>query len=220
MVAASCWIAICLIASLLNGCATSTDNIDLAYTPTSRVPSVLRVSANTIQVKVADKRPSLAVGHKMNGYGIEMAPIMSNVDVAELVKGAIGNELGARGYAVGDGPTEIVADVDRFNSSFQMGVFSGSVDADLTMEVTVINSKHQRLFKRWIMAHGSNPNIQLATGNNAKVALEAALEAGMRQLFDDHLFLGVLDSMAAESIADMDDQRRATLTSDVKPTAP
>jgi len=60
------------------------------------------------------------------------------------------------------------------------------------MTVTVAGADRKVIFNKLIVAQGVNPGIQLAGGNNAKIALEAALRDAMAKLFDDSAFLNSL----------------------------
>ncbi|MER0172151.1 MAG: hypothetical protein DU489_16485 [Nitrosomonas sp.] len=77
-------------------------------------------------------------------------------------------------------------------SDHKMGFFSGDAIADLNMSVTVKSKKGDQLYSRQVVAQGIEPNTQLAGGENAKLALNRALENGMKALFEDQAFLAAL----------------------------
>jgi len=182
-----------VIAAVMSGCAATTDHIELGYSLQSVGSQVAGASQVHMQVKVEDRRPSQEVGHKINGYGVEMAPIVTDQNIGDLVEQAVEKELRSRGFAVGTpGPTLLLIQLDRFTSSFQMGVFSGSATADVAMDVMIKNVAGKDTFKTWIMAKGENPSLQLATGDNAKVALDQALQNALAKLFGDQKFLDAL----------------------------
>lgn len=60
------------------------------------------------------------------------------------------------------------------------------------MGVTVKGQKGTQRYLRQIVAQGIEPNILLASGDNAKIALDRALEKGVRMLFEDKEFLSAL----------------------------
>lgn len=184
----------------LTGCALTVDRIDLAYVPQQGVSQLAGASGVTVDVKVTDMRPDKSkVSSKKNGYGMEMAPIVANEDVSITVRRAIEQELKSRGFQLG---TEsalvlIAADMTRFYNDHKTGFFSGDAVADLNLAVNVVSKKNELLFSKQIVAQGTEPNIQLASGENAQLALNRALENGMKVLFEDRAFLAALTSLSA-----------------------
>jgi uncharacterized lipoprotein len=73
-----------------------------------------------------------------------------------------------------------------------MGFFSGDAIADLNLSVTVKSQKGDLLYTRQVIAQGTEPNTQLMSGENARLALNRALESGIRSLFADQAFLSAL----------------------------
>lgn len=149
----------------------------------------------SVNVQVADQRQDKSkVSSKKNGYGMEMAPITATEDVAVTVRKAIEQELQARGFQLGTDAAlvKIAADLTRFYNDHKMGFFSGNAVADLNMSVSVKTNTGEQLYSKQIVAQGIEPNTQLATGNNAKLALDRALENGMKTLFEDQAFLSAL----------------------------
>lgn len=179
----------------LTGCALTTDRIDLSYNPqqaASPLPGANNVSVN---VQVTDQRQDKSkVGSKKNGYGMEMAPIVATADVAMTVRRAIEKELQARGFQLGsdDSLVQIAADLTRFYNDHKNGFFTGDAVADLNMSVMVKSSKGEYLYLRQIISQGIESNTLLATGENARLALNRALENGLKILFDDQAFLSAL----------------------------
>ena len=73
----------------------------------------------------------------------------------------------------------------RFHSEFRAGFWSGAAVADLQVNVKVTDPTGRIVFTRTFTAEGVNPGIQLASGENARVALEAGLQRLIRQIGDD-----------------------------------
>jgi len=122
---------------------------------------------------------------------MEMAPIIATEDVAVTIRRAIEQELQARGFKINtDALVQISADLIRFYNDHKVGFLSGDAVADLNMAVTVKSKEGGQLYSRQIIAQGLEPNTQLMTGDNAKLALDRALENGMKILFEDQEFLG------------------------------
>ena len=187
--------ACCVAVASLSGCALTTEQIELNYTQQAGVSKVAGAENVSVNVQVADQRLDRSkVSSKKNGYGMEMAPITAAEDVAVTVRKAIEKELQARGFQLGSDAAlvKVAADITRFYNDHKMGFFAGDAVADLNLSVTVKSKGGALLFSKQIMAQGKEANTQLATGNNAKLALDRALENGMKMLFDDPAFLSAL----------------------------
>jgi hypothetical protein len=63
------------------------------------------------------------------------------------------------------------------------------------MNTQVKNSSGNILFSKLVVGNGSLPGIQLASGENAKVALEQALTDAISNLFaDQSLFTAIIEA--------------------------
>lgn len=187
--------ACCVAVSGLSGCALTTEQIELNYTQQAGVARVVGAENVAVNVQVADQRLDKSkVSSKKNGYGMEMAPITSAEDVAATVRKAIEKELQARGFQLGSDAAlvKVAADITRFYNDHKMGFFAGDAVADLNLSVTVKSKGGALLYAKQITAQGKEANTQLASGNNAKLALEQALGNGMKMLFDDPAFVSAL----------------------------
>lgn len=181
--------------AILSGCALSTDRIELQYNQQQGVSQIPGANNVTVSVQVTDQRQDKSkVGSKKNGYGMEMAPILATEEVSVTIRRAIEQELHARGFQLGSDAAlvQIATDLTRFYNDHKMGFFAGDAVADLNMSVVVKSKKGALLFSRQIIAQGIEPNTQLATGENAKLALNRALENGIKYLFEDQTFLSAL----------------------------
>lgn len=184
-----------VISTLLTGCALTTDHIDLVYVPQLGVSQLIDAASILVGVQVNDQRQdkSNRVSSKKNGYGMEMAPILANEDVTITIRRAIEQELQARGFVISNKAlVSIIVDLSRFWNDHKMGFFAGDAIADLNMSVIVKNNNGNLLYNRIIQAQGIEPNTQLATGNNARAALNKALENGIKLLFEDRAFISSL----------------------------
>lgn len=188
-------ITACFVAFSLTGCALTTDRIELQYKQQQGVMQIPGANNISVAVKISDLRQDKSkVSNKKNGYGMEMAPILATEDVTVTIQRAIEQELRARGFQL-DADTahiQIAGDLIRFYSDHKMGFFSGDAIADLNMSVIVKSRKGSQLYSRQIVVQGIEPNTQLASGENARLALNRALENGMRTLFEDQAFLAAL----------------------------
>ena len=188
-------IASCIAVSALSGCALTTDRIELQYTQQSGVAQIPGANNVSVNVLVSDQRQDKSkVSSKKNGFGMEMAPIIAIEDVAVTVRRAIEQELRTRGFQLGTDTAlvQITADLTRFYNDHKTGFFAGDAVADINMSVTVKSKKGDLLYTRRIISQGIEPNTQLMSGENARLALNRALENGMKSLFEDQKFLSAL----------------------------
>ena len=178
-----------LLTALLSGCALTTDQIDLRYNPRGAREKVPGAEAVKVATKVTDLRDVRErVGKKINGFGMEMAAIVSRTDVAELMRGAIETELDSRGFAHGDSVV-ISCELNRLYNRFKPGFWSGDSVAEVIFGVQIKSADGQVLFSKNVIAEGLEPNIQVAAGHNAKASLEMALGKGVEELFQDPAFV-------------------------------
>jgi uncharacterized lipoprotein len=178
-------------ASLLqSGCALTQERVKLSYAPQVAVPKVERADSSVVTVEVIDSRATKnRVGAKHNAYGMEMAAITSEEDVAVLVKRAIDLELENRGFRHGAGKALVIVELTKFENDFQPGFFSADAEAELFMSAQVKDAKGQILYTKSIEGKGLNSGVQLMGGQNAKIALEAALKDAVSKLFQEPQFL-------------------------------
>ncbi|MEK6802636.1 MAG: YajG family lipoprotein [Nitrospirota bacterium] len=179
----------------LAGCAFTTEQIELNYNQPPEVSRIAGASNVSVNVQVTDQRPDKSkVSSKKNGYGMELAAITATEDVAITIRKVIEQALQARGFQLGSDTAhvKITTDLTRFYNDHKIGFFSGDAVADLIMAVTVKAKNGNQLYSKQIVAQGIEPNTQLATGNNARIALGRALENGMKILFEDKAFLSAL----------------------------
>ncbi len=176
---------------LLSGCALTEEHITLGYNPvsgaTDRVPGAEQVK---VAVAVQDQRTAQNhVGHKTNGYGMEMAQIIADNDISSMIKGAIETELTNRGFQIGAGEAQVNVTLQKFENRFELGWFSGTARASLIMGVVVSRANGTASFTKYVEGEGVNDGIQLANGSNAKLALDAALQDAVKKLFQDPAFI-------------------------------
>jgi uncharacterized lipoprotein len=112
---------------LLNACALTVDTIDIAYKPGPAARIVPAQESVVVDLDVQDARTSYLdrVSSKKNGYGMEMAAIVSKRDVRSMVIDAFRTELERRGFSVGESPISIKTRIHKFYSDFKVGFFSG-----------------------------------------------------------------------------------------------
>lgn len=187
----------CVAMTSLAGCGFIAEQIKLEYNQPAGVSRIAGASNVSVNVQVTDQRQDKSkVSSKKDMYGIELAPITAAEDVAITIRKAIEQELQARGFQLASDTAhvKIAADLTRFYNDHKVGLFLGDAVADLIMAVTVKGQNGTQPYSRQIVAQGIEPNLQtqLASGNNARIALGRALENGMKILFEDEEFLSAL----------------------------
>ena len=183
-----------LFAVLASGCAFTEDHVHLAYTREAAPVRVSGAEAVTAKVSVRDVRNDTSrVSVKKNGFGAEMAAIRADNSLADLVRVAVEDELRARGFQLGEvAPMLIEVEVTRLWNDFKMGYFAGDARADFQLAVQVKNPQGAIVFVHNYSVTGAEENVQLASGTNAELALNRALEKGIRGLFADPAFLSAM----------------------------
>ncbi len=181
---------------ILSGCALTVDNIDLNYKKNENIAKISEAKDIKVSITINDKRTNLSrkVSAKKNGYGVEMADIIANEDISLTISKAFEEELTARGFSVSnkDALVNITADLTRFYNEHKLGFFSGDAVADLNMLVSIKHPSGNILYSKQITCQGIEKNTQIASGQNAKLALEKALQNGMKILFEDKNFISSL----------------------------
>ena len=160
-----------------SGCAFTQDKINIPYEGKANL--VVVDGAENIQVLVnsEDKRTVYKdrVGSKKNGYGMEMAAIVPENDIAKTFADAIEFELQNLGFKIGDNGKKLTVELVRFYNDFKMGFFAGDAVADGLVNVVIKDKNENLLFSKSYEGGAIEPNIQLALGHNAKIALTKTL---------------------------------------------
>jgi uncharacterized lipoprotein YajG len=175
-----------------SGCALTTAQIDVPYLPPSAVAaSVPGASDVSVAVAATDGRTTYRdrVSTKKNGYGMEMAAIVASNDLPTSVSDAFKRELAARGFRIGPLGATVQVELVRFYNDFKMGFFAGDAVANVGFNVKVLTSGHALAFSKYYEGTGTEPNIQLSGGDNARAALIKAFTASMNSAVNDPDFI-------------------------------
>ena len=186
MIASSIRLALFSVVFLFTtGCALTKDYVSLQYMPDPSPTRAEGAEKAQVTVSTVDSRTVKdRVSSKKNGYGMEMAPIIATNDVPTLFQQAFETELEQMGFKKGPG-ANLICDVTKFYNDFKVGFWSGDAAADVMINVQVKDSQGQLLYAKSFSAEGRKENIQLASGNNARVALEAGLAEVVRKAVRD-----------------------------------
>ncbi len=186
-----------LTCATLAGCALTTDTIVLNYTAPPPIFRIAGADHVAVQVRVNDlRRDPTRVGVKKNGYGVEMAPIVSSTNVANFVRATLEWEMRRRGFTLGTGGVLLNVDVRRYFNDFKPGFFTGDAVAEVVLDVTAFKLEDgvegAPLFMGHFEGQGENRDIGIYGGDNAKVALDGAYNDVMRAMLTDRRLLAAL----------------------------
>jgi len=186
------WVAASMAMLALSACALTEDVVKLEYRP-SNAPALDGAAGIPLQVAVSDHRAGNRdrVSVKKNGYGMEMAGIRSDQPITDLIRTAIEQELRSRGFAIDKGAL-VDVQITRLWNDFKNGFLSGDAVADVAFTVKVSSASGAVVFSRSIVAQGQENNIQLAGGDNAKLALDRGIQSAIGMLLADREFLAAL----------------------------
>ena len=190
-------LAALLLALLLPACALQPDYIEVrapAPQVSTPVPGAERVR---LAVETRDNRPFRdRVSNKINGYGMEMAPIVATNDVIVETREAISADLRGRGFQFNGNDGRLELEFSRFYSRFQTGFWSGSANAEISLNFRALAPDGRIVFSRVFNAEAVLPGVGLANGSNAKLALDMALARLVRMVGDDQDLLRALAGLA------------------------
>jgi uncharacterized lipoprotein YajG len=178
----------CLFALVMaSGCALTEDQIPVNYRAPANLSVAKGASEVTVSVTSKDDRASNKdrVSSKKNGYGMEMAPIKAQNDVVVLTQQAVEKELESLGFKIGGNGLKVNVDVQTFYNDFKIGFFAGDAVAEVAFSLTVTRMDGSYVYAKSYKGIGMNKNVQLASGSNAKAALEEALTNAMEQVIAD-----------------------------------
>jgi uncharacterized lipoprotein len=172
---------------MLGGCALVEDKVPIDYVPPANLSVAPGASDVTVIVTGQDRRSANwdRIGNKKNGYGVEMAAIKAENDVVELTRHAVEHELESLGFKIGSDGLKVNVELQNFYNDFKVGFFAGDSVGEVTFSLTVTRSDGSTVYVQQYRGRGINKNIQLASGTNAKEALQMALTDAMQTMIAD-----------------------------------
>lgn len=195
-------IAVSAVAWLAAGCAVVEDKVPIDYVSQGSAPAALPGAEDVlVTLSARDGRTQLRdrVSTKKNGYGMEMARIISTNDVVDLVRTSVEREFKAQGFRVGPGGVAVAIELQNFYNNFQVGLVTGTALADVSFSLKVRDATGAQLYARDYSGSAKLDDVMLMTGDNAKAALQKALAAAVKQVVDDTALQQVLLSMRGRS---------------------
>jgi len=183
-----------LMAWGLSACALAVDEVDLSYKSQSQAVAIGGAENVVVKVNGTDARGSNRdrISVKKNGYGMEMAAIVPKQDVPTVVAQAIEQDLKARGFRIGQGQVFVLVDVTKFYNDFKVGAFVGQAVGEVLLNVQVMNAGGKLLYSKAYTGEHTVPDVFMASGSNAKEAVEGALGNALARMMGDQYFIQAL----------------------------
>ncbi len=176
------------VAWLTVGCALTEDKVPIDYVSQVAAPAPTPGAEDVlVTLNAQDRRVQLAdrVSTKKNGYGMEMARIVSTNNVVDLVRTSVEREFTAQGFRVGSGGVPVTIELQNFYNNFEVGLVTGTASADVSFGLRVRDAAGAQLYARNYSGSGRIDDVMLMSGDNAKAALQKALSAAVKQVADD-----------------------------------
>ncbi|MBL4721254.1 MAG: hypothetical protein JKY20_09010 [Alphaproteobacteria bacterium] len=186
---------------ILNACALTVDTVDIEYKPDATAIALPGAKGIVVNLDVQDVRTSYQdrISTKKNGYGMEMASIVSTRDVRSMVIDAFQTELKARGFSVGKSAVSVQANIHKFYSDFKVGFFSGESVGEVTFSVQVQDSNSKPIHAKIYTGEGVVTGVMLMGGENAENSIELAFTTAVKKVMADENFIKSI--MAAHAAA-------------------
>jgi uncharacterized lipoprotein len=191
------------VGGILSGCALVEDKTPIDYVPAGQSVAEIPGAENVrLMFTASDRRTQYGdrVSTKKNGYGMEMARIVSTNDVVELTRTALQQEFKALGFAIGEGGLVVGVELQQFYAHFKSGFFSGTAVAEVGFALRVKDAAGALLYMQFYSAVGTVDDVMLASGTNAKAALEKALGNAVKEAINDKALIQALLSTTSKSV--------------------
>ena len=161
----------------------------------SEVKKITDAENTEVHVVVSDNRKNKdRVGRKINVYGMPMALIVCENPVDELVKEALLKELVNRGFVSSLNNPQVLVNVElnKISNKYSVGFVAGEGLAETNLTIKIQNSEGTTKYHKTFIGEGKKHNVQLASGKNAKIALERSLQHAIAQIVEDPEFISAL----------------------------
>ncbi len=195
---------------LLNACALTVATIDVEYKPDAAAKALPDAKSVVVNLDVQDVRTSYQdrVSSKKNGYGMEMAAIVSKRDVRSMVMDAFRTELELRGFSIGESPVSVQTNIHKFYSDFKVGFFSGESVGEVTFFVQVQGLDSKPFHANTYTGEGEITGVILMGGGNAKKSIELAFATAVQNVMTDERFIqAILKAHSAASSSGPEEKR-------------
>ena len=192
-----------------NGCMASAQHpqIGLSYrsqSPVESVPGAGRIKVNVMVKDLREDKDFVCAqsGHRVSNAGPGVDVMESSTPPAELMGRSLEAELSHRGFDLDSKGIPVVVKLATF-LCYRGG--GPTVDATVEFDLFVYRAGHQpvgrEFFHRYVKGQYLDQGRDFTpwNGKNAKVALEAALEDAMWQLFSTQRFIDALMDPAVQA---------------------
>ncbi len=172
----------------LPACGLQTDTITISYVSQGSPKAPPGASGTVVDVQVKDIRSNKSEVSKKGDEYEFLAPIVVENDVAQILREAIQTELKNRGFDLGDGGPVVVAELSKFYNRFR----AGNSEAEVFIHVQVKKAKGGLVYSEIVEGKGINSKGIFRSGENAKIALEAAMQDAVNRLMTNVEFLDAI----------------------------
>lgn len=174
------------VAGLVCACALSESKVPIDYVANTGVAPIAGAEAVSLNVTGVDRRTQYVdrISTKKNGYGMEMARIVAENDVVEVVRGGVERELKAQGYAVGAGGLSITIELQNFYNNYRLGFASVGAVADVAIGLKVRNAAGALIYSQLYDASNTD-EVFMGSPSKAKESLQKALTLTTRKIVED-----------------------------------
>ena len=174
------------IAGLVCACALSESKVPIDYIANTDVAPVAGAEAVSLSVTGVDRRTQYVdrISTKKNSYGMEMARIVAENDVVEVVRGGVERELKAQGYAIGAGGLSITVELLNFYNNYRIGFTSVGAVADVAVSLKVRNAAGTLIYSQLYDASNTD-EVFMGSPSKAKESLQKALTVTTRKIVED-----------------------------------
>ncbi len=192
------------VPAVSSGCALTTDTVHIQYhsaTAPSPIPEAAHVVVEVRSIEGRSGQPD-KISSKKNGYGMEMAPILSDRPVLQIVQEAISDELRSEGFQIGAGSLIVTAEVDKFSTDYKVAFWSANAVAEVTLSMQVRDRGDHIIYACTLTGEGNNGGAVIMDGENARIPLESALSAVIVRLMSDPAFTrALLDTSTSRHVS-------------------
>jgi uncharacterized lipoprotein len=183
-----------LILLTLSGCAFTKGYVAIDYVPSSQAEILEEAQNVKVQVHVCDNRENKEIiGHKKNGYGIRMAPILATNNLETLLKDAIRQGLANQGFIITEGAGFTVeAEIKKMYNNFKMHLFSTDGEGEVIFATRVLSPEGEELFAEDILAKEIRKPCFVMGETNAKKSVESAFATAVSNLITNKNLIDTL----------------------------
>jgi uncharacterized lipoprotein YajG len=175
-----------VVAVLLSACAVIPGKVAIDYVPDGPVTPVAGAKAVLLTVSASDQRMQHAdrISTKKNFYGMDMARIVADNDVVDLVRRSVERGLRAQGFAIGPGRLVVSVELQTFYNDFRRRLDSWTEIGEVTFALKVTNAGGTVLYSGSYEGTAID-SFFVSSASNAQDSLQKALTMAIRKMLED-----------------------------------